>query len=206
MDLFLDVAERKMWRINHMYALGEWHELPGAEGHRFQVHANDNHFHIQIDRSGEQGWVSVQRADVPVLGSIYGQHPDLEPFVKPYVFTLEPSQAIFPIAELVEQVIGLGIHANQITPVFYGELADCHPSDDWPDMASDGNIYRAEIAEGSGLPARSHFDVMGASWAVQYSGREIRRVYLWMNAIERPDAVLEKIQCIQAGQFTTSYL
>lgn len=205
MDLFLDIAERKMWRMNHMYTLGEYHELPDAEGHRFQVHMVDDHFHIQIDRNSEDGWVPVQRADVPVLGSIYGHRPDLEPFLKPYVFTLDPSQAIFPIAELVERVMALGIRADQITPVFYGEHADCHRSADWPDMASDGRIYRTELAEEPELPARSHFDVMGANWVVHYSDREVQRIYLWMGAAERPDAVLKKIQRIQAGQFTTSY-
>jgi roadblock/LC7 domain-containing protein len=182
---------------------------PLDDDHKFIVRNLGSSFMIEI-RKGKRS--VVQRAVVRHMSVTVGSNFDSSSIIRPYIIELDPAREIFPIAQLVDKVRALGIKSSSISPMFAWEvLVTCAASHSSPQMMSDGVTERFERSASRDLLPASEFEVSGASWAVSFfgtpgvPGRHLH-VYLWMEAAEDPDSVLDAIRQIQVGQLAPSYV
>ncbi|HSW81150.1 MAG TPA: hypothetical protein VLG40_02020 [Candidatus Saccharimonas sp.] len=180
------------------------YDLDGV--HQFIVHAVYGGYIVKI-KAGSQ---SVQSARVRILNMTAGTAPNGDAPDQPYRLKLNPKKPIFPIVDLVDQLLRLGCEAYQISPMFEPELSHSELTAADPHMLSDVEVTRTDLPPSGVLKPQSTFVVNNAEWAVAYyadeSGNDIVRIFLWMNAIGVAYNVIAAIQQINDGTAEPKYV
>ena len=176
-----------------------FHDLPGHEGHTYIVRTSSPNkgFMVQI----KQGKKVIQTGSIRPLSAVIGRYPGSDALTShEFILELDPSQPIYPIADLVRQLMALGIEDWHISPMFRDDLRDCIASHSSPRVISDGRVDVDPRAGGGDLLAHNVYRVTGPSWVIQSFGSDISHIYLWMNAAEHADTILDNVRRIQAGE------
>lgn len=172
---------------------------PMPDGYKFIVRAlTGNAIMIEI----KQGKRVVQRGTVRFLSAVLGRHDNGKPRRQLYSIELHPDKPIYPIADLVDQLMAAGIEHWQIAPVFEDQFDECVANHSSPQMWSDGNVTVLQLPErdlpgdDSLLPSNL-YRVSGATWAIMSHEDRVSHVYLWMGA--EADAVMDAIEQIRTS-------
>ena len=178
------------------------HPMPDGE-HQFIVRKLRDCWLVTI-KKGRKG-KPLQQAKVQSLSATVGNMLGGGAMHQRYQLTLDPTQAIFPISDLVDTLLAQGVNWGTISPMFSDSgLTDCVASWSSPHMISDGMVIRKEHEGDDNLLDASQFTIgRGATWAIRFNGTRISHIYLWMGAAEHSDKILETLKVIEVGTLST---
>jgi hypothetical protein len=114
--------------------------------------------------------------------------------IEPYVLDLDPAKQIFPVANLIDQLMAMGIKGWMITPVFTSQLHNCVARHSEPRMESDGDVKYTDLPGGGDFMPSRFFKLTDARWAIlsfDKGGVPLCHIYLWPGASEASEEILE---------------
>lgn len=177
--------------------LDRYYDMPDASGCRFIVRGfgslHPKTYLIEIKRGKEL----LQRGRVRAMSTAIGNLESGGPRHQRYAIDLHPDQPIFPISDLVDKILEMGIKSWQISPVFDDALMDRVASHSSPQMTSDGNVASEDIPYDlyAGLLASRAFVVTGATWAIMsHDTSAISHIFLWMSAAKNAATIQQEIE------------
>lgn len=157
---------------------------------------------------------TVQTGRIQMLSMVDGRDSDTgAPREHVYTVDLNPEQHIWPITDLVDQLLKLDVNRQQITPMDEGAtLYDNCAVHSNPHMLTDGNLTQTPNPggdphglAGEDLPPSVDFTVKEASWAIlhfpdgQLSGG-VSHLYLWPQAADKAEEITGVVQKLQADE------
>lgn len=192
---------------NQPFEMNRLHPLPGFPDHTFSVvikpaeNWDTSYFDIRIFK----GETLVQQACVYRLSAVAGTNPRSgAPIQTPYFVELDPSQQIFPLEDMVTELLKYGIPARSISLMHDEMLTTLHRTNgtDW--MVTDGELICGPITSEILLPDTTLSEVTKATWAISYDGPDVGRVYLWPAAADKVTTVKATIARIRMNTALTA--
>jgi hypothetical protein len=185
------------WRVyldgrNDEIALNEYYGLDGEYQFIVQKFGHTGYL-IQI----KKGLDPIQQGFVHFANPTAGRARGGQPYPNVYEANLDPDQPIYPLGEVIEALIKMGVKAWQISPMFSDPL---HHSAAWhvsPMLESDGEIAYVDLPEDDIYLGSRDFTVTNATWAVvSVEEGQLAQVYLW-RGVEDPVNMAALIETIR---------
>lgn len=191
-------------------AVNQFYHLHGHSDYEYVIRSlTRDHVMVHITTKPQPGQSRksrriVQRGTIQLLSTTAGSDRARREVSHVYQVELHPEKAIWPLGDLIEQLLAAGVHRHAITPMNQnGVLRDCDAAYNNPHMRTDGATTKTEVP-GHGLEAGVDFTVKDATWAIRYHSdaydTTIGSIYLWRDAAKHADLVLDVVRELLANE------
>lgn len=178
-----------------------FYDLDEHPDHQFVVRSTSRTAVIlQIATKREPGKKrrTAQTGRVQLVSATTGQHDmDGNAITQSYTVVLDPEKPIWPIADVVDQLLAAGLKGWQISPMTFNlyTTSAAHSS---PQMKTDGTMSSLYDAGDDDTLPGINFTVKDAAWAILHHDGDINHVYLWPTAGDAADSLMRAVNEIQA--------